>query len=455
MAKRVVLITTYELGHQPFGVASAAASLRDAGASVTVQDLSINSLDLGPIRVADLIGIYVPMHTATRLAEPVIKRIRAERPDTHISVVGLYAAMNEDHLRDLGADSVLSGEFEQGLVEVFTAVSTRIAVPPLPTISLTRHRFKVPDRLGLPALDSYAHLRTPQGESLVVGYTEATRGCKHLCRHCPIVPVYQGRFVVVEPDVVLADVRQQVGAGAQHITFGDPDFFNGPAHAMRIVRSVHEEFPDVTYDVTIKVEHLKRHADLLPDLVATGCILVTAAVESFDDAILERLDKRHTAADLGYVIETMRELGLAMNPTFVTFTPWTTIDGYIDFLETILRLDLVRSISPVQYAIRLLVPAGSKLLELQEVTDLVDPFDADLLCYPWAHPDPAVDELFDHVTTIAASNQAAAASKAETFARIWKAAHAARPGSAAIPNLADLGVLPDAAIPYLTEPWYC
>jgi radical SAM superfamily enzyme YgiQ (UPF0313 family) len=449
MSANVALISTYELGHQPFGLASAAAALQAAGATVTVQDLSIHALDENAVGNADLVGIYVPMHTATRLAEPVLRRLERDYPDTHVCVFGLYAAMNEDHLRSLGADSVLSGEYEQGLVDVFAAVSNNFHVAQPPTITLERRPFHLPDRSGLPGLDSYAHLRTPDGDLRVVGYTEATRGCKHLCRHCPIVPVYQGRFVTVEADIVIADIRQQVNAGAHHITFGDPDFLNGPMHSLRIVHRMHEEFPDVTYDATIKVEHLKRHADLLPELVATGCVLVTTAIESFDDGILGRFDKRHTTEDLEVALEASRAIGLPINPTFVTFTPWTTVAGFIDFLETIVRLDLVRNMSPVQYAIRLLVPAGSRLLELPEVAALVDPFDPTMLCHPWAHPDPAVDGLFDRVTAIAAG----AGTRTEIFMQVWEAANEAGGDIAHPPP--DLGVLHEAAIPYLTEPWYC
>ena len=132
----------------------------------------------------------------------------------------------------------------------------------------------------------------------MVGYTEASRGCRHLCRHCPVVPIYNGQFRVVQPDVVLADIDAQVAAGARHITFGDPDFFNGPTHAMRIVEALHAAHPDVTYDVTIKVEHLLQHRDLLPRLADTGCAFVTSAVESIDDRVLRLLDKGHTRAGL-------------------------------------------------------------------------------------------------------------------------------------------------------------
>ena len=149
----------------------------------------------------------------------------------------------------------------------------------------------------------YAHLLMPAGGYRVAGYTEASRGCKHLCRHCPIVPVYSGVFRIVPREIVLEDIRRQVEAGAEHIAFGDPDFFNGPAHALSIVEALHREFPRVSYDVIIKIEHLLRSpAENLEKLRDTGCLFVTSAVESLDDAVLTRLDKGHTRADFLAVV---------------------------------------------------------------------------------------------------------------------------------------------------------
>src|SRR5262249_10801833 len=155
----------------------------------------------------------------------------------------------------------------------------------------------------------------------VVGYTEATRGCKHRCRHCPIVPIYDGQFRVVPVDVVLADIRQQVDAGARHITFGDPDFFNGPAHALAILSALAREWPELTYDATIKVEHLLKQRALLPRLRDTGCLFITSAVEAIDDDILARLDKHHTRADFIEAVAICRAAGVTLVPTFVAFTP--------------------------------------------------------------------------------------------------------------------------------------
>ena len=233
----------------------------------------------------------------------------------------------------------------------------------------------------------------PDGTRRVVGSTDATRGCKHLCRHCPIVPVYGGTFRAIPLDVVIDDVRAQVAAGAQHISFGDPDFFNGPTHARRLVEAVAKEFPGLTYDVTIKIEHILRHADMLGLLRDTGCLMITSAVESVDDDVLLKLRKGHTRADFIEAVEVCRQAGVTLTPTFVPFTPWTTIDGYVDLLEQIDALSWLRGVAPIQLAIRLLVTAESKLLELPDIRDLVSPFDAQSLTFPWRHPDPRVDEL--------------------------------------------------------------
>jgi radical SAM superfamily enzyme YgiQ (UPF0313 family) len=454
----VVLISTYELGRQPFGLASPAAWLRDAGAQVVVQDLAINALDVDSVRDALLVGIYVPMHTATRMAEPVLARVRELNPNVHVCVYGLYAPMNADHLRALGADTILGGEFEQPLLDLYrdlaVAGSGNGRQFGREIVSLDRQQFVVPDRSGLPALHQYAGLRIGPDRTRIVGYTEASRGCKHLCRHCPIVPVYGGRFRVVQVEPVLDDIRWQVAAGAEHITFGDPDFFNAPTHSMKIVTRLHDEFPDLSYDVTIKVEHLRRHADLIPTLKDTGCVLVTTAVEAVDDDILKRLDKNHTADDLHRVLVSLRGVGLALNPTFVAFTPWTTLPGYAEFLRAILRLEMVDLVSPVQYGIRLLIPAGSRILELDDVRALVRDFDPNALAYPWSNPDPRVDELHEEILDLVKADQKVGLDRRDIFTHVWRATfHRLDAGPVADP---DLSRLPAATtVPYLTEPWYC
>jgi radical SAM superfamily enzyme YgiQ (UPF0313 family) len=458
----VILVSCYELGRQPFGLASPAAWLRNAGASVTCADLSVQALSEAVIATADLIAFYVPMHTATRIAINAAKRVKQINPHAHLCFYGLYAPVNEGYLRKLGVQTILGGEFEAGLAALVKRLSANGHAglglhQPEPVISLDRQEFLVPDRSGLPELFQYAYLNLGAGTRRIVGYTEASRGCKHLCRHCPIVPVYEGKFRIVQREVVLEDIRQQVALGAHHITFGDPDFLNGPGHALAIIERLHREFPELTYDVTIKIEHLLKHCDLLPALRDTGCLFVTSAVESFDAEILEILDKRHTHDDTRQVVSLFEEVGLTLNPTFVAFTPWTSLEGYRDFLATILELNLVDNVAPIQYAIRLLIPAGSKLLELAGVRNLVGDFDEAALCYPWTNPDPRVDPLHSDVLEIVKNSQSKNNSRREIFGVIWRLAHEDY-GERAFNSIRVLelnDIPPRELLPYLSEPWFC
>jgi hypothetical protein len=443
---RVLLLSTYEMGRQPFGLASPAAWLRDAGCVVDALDLSRQPLDPDAVRAADLVAFYLPMHTATRLAGPVIARVRALNPEARLCAYGLYAPLNESHLRALGVSDILGAEFEEELVALATGGHHQSAN------ALPRLAFRVPDRRMLPALTRYARLHVGSDDVRTVGYTEATRGCKHLCRHCPIVPIYGGQFRVVPADVVIADVRQQVEAGASHVTFGDPDFFNGPRHAMAIVERLAAECPGVTYDVTIKIEHLLKQRALLPRLRETGCLFVTSAVEAVDDGILAKLAKGHTRADFVEAVALCREAGLTLAPTFVAFTPWTTIEGYGVLLHALRELDLIEHVPSIQLTIRLLIPDGSLLLELDDIRTLVGPFDAASLVHPWRHPDPRVDALQEEIARLVGRNLRR--SRTAVFDQVEALVRTAAGESEVIKRPSGPAIV-RAAIPYLDEPWYC
>ena len=177
-------------------------------------------------------------------------------------------------------------------------------------------------RHALPPLERYAHLAL-DGQERPVGYVEASHGCVHKCAHCPLPVIYDGRIRIVEGDVVLADIEQLVEMGARHITFGDPDFLNGVTHSLRVVRAMHERFPDLTFDCTTKVEHILEHAQVWPELAANGCLFVVSALECVNDEILARLDKGHSTEEASHAIALLREHGIEIRPSFLPFTPWT------------------------------------------------------------------------------------------------------------------------------------
>jgi hypothetical protein len=361
--------------------------------------------------------------------------------------------MNQELLRGLGVKTILGGEFEPGLVSLAQRLRAGDACDAQiePVVNLAKIEFMTPDRSGLPSLQRYAHLVLPDGGKKMLGFIDASRGCKHLCRHCPVVPVYQGKFRVVPVEVVMADIMQQVQAGAAHISFGDPDFLNGPTHAVKVVAAMHARFPNLSFDATIKIQHIIGHAELLPPLRAAGCLFITAAVESVDDKVLEYFAKNHTRNDFERALQLCREAGIFLAPTFVPFTPWTTLEGYLDLLRTLVRLRLVEAVPPIQLCIRLLVPEGSYLLQLPGFREMLEAFDAKLLGYPWRHADPRVDALQQAVQVCAEQGDRQGWSRSDIFGQIWRLAHDAL--GIEVPPLtrADFG----EPIARLSEPWYC
>ncbi|MDA1001317.1 MAG: CUAEP/CCAEP-tail radical SAM protein, partial [bacterium] len=426
----VLLASCYELGHPPLGVASPAAFLNRAGFRPAVMDVAVEAYAPERAKKAAFAGISVPMHAALRLGVSLARKVREDHPGCHICFYGHYALLNREYLLGNGADSVIGGEFEAPLLALIEglaagraasetpAVGTR-ANPPAPY--LEKLPFLPPDRTGLPELAHYAHL-VRGGEAVPAGAVEASRGCKHLCRHCPLPPVYQGRFFVVPADVVLEDIGHLAAAGARHITFADPDFLNGPRHGLRVAQALHGRHPDLTFDFTTKVEHIIRNAALLPEFKSLGCLFIVSAVESLNEAVLANLQKGHTPADIYRALGIVRQAGISIRPTLVAFTPWTREADYFALLDFIEGENLIDEVDPVQLAIRLLIPPGSELLKHPGLLPALGELDAENFIFPWAHPDPRMDRLHKELMPLVEEAAGNEEDPARTFARIREVA---------------------------------
>ncbi|HEV7864325.1 MAG TPA: CUAEP/CCAEP-tail radical SAM protein [Acidimicrobiia bacterium] len=467
---RVLLVSTYELGHQPLHLAAPAAALAGAGHEVRTLDTSVEAWAREPVEWAEAVGFSVPMHTAMRLALRAAAAVRTARPEVPICLYGLYATMGRDlTLGPAGvADRAIAGEYEAELV----AWADNLAgwgPPPSAAIrpggaegavvDLGRHRPAAPPaRYGLPPLERYAHLALGP-EERAVGYVEASHGCLHRCRHCPVPVVYDGRIRIVPDDVVLADIEALVAGGARHITFGDPDFLNGPQHSRRVVAAMHDRFPELTFDCTTKVEHILRHAELWPELAAAGCLFVVSAFESVNDATLAVLDKGHTTAEAAAAVALLRRHGIEIRPSFLPFTPWTTLDDVADIVDFVAALDLVANSDPVQFTIRLLVPEGSLLEPVLAGEGRLGHYDAERLTWTWKSDDPAVDELQTRLAAIVEGAQTAGEPIGQIYGRVRAAVHAAaerHPVAGAV-DLAPVLSWSSTGEgrPRLTEPWFC
>lgn len=461
---KVLLISCYELGHQPFSLASPASYLETAGHQVKCQDLAVESLNEAWVKQADFIAFSTHMHTALRLAKRAAERVRKLNPTTHICFYGLYAGMHSRQLLGFGngakiVDSVIGGEFEEPMLrlvqqldadtlESLTGVDIRGHVG---GTSFARQRFRAPVRELLPPLKKYARLQIGDDFKLA-GYVEASRGCAHKCLHCPITPVYQGRLRIIPEDVVLDDVRQLVAIGAEHITFGDPDFLNGVPHSMRILRAMHRQFPQVTFDFTAKIEHIIGHRHLFPEMKALNCLFVVSAVELLNDTILAYLDKGHTRSDVETAIQITREAGVTLRPSLMPFTPWTSLHDVLDIFDFVDEHRLHDQIDPVQYSIRLLLPVGSSLLSSDEIQPYLSRFNEESWIYEWTHPVAEMEQLQKDVARCVEEN----ADRRDSFATYLEIRdlvyqYAGRSKNQAWMPTGEMKMY----APRLTEDWFC
>ena len=390
---RLLLVSTYELGHQPLHLASPAAALKAAGHEVRCLDLSVEEFDEGFAGWADGIAFSVPMHTAMRLAVPVAGRVRAEPPDVSIAFYGLYAAVGSDRTVGDLADRALVGEYQPGLLAWAGELGDGRRPAEAVVRDIANGSFLRPDRSLLPPLDRYARLAV-DGEMRLAGYVEASHGCRHRCAHCPIPVVYDGRFRVVQPEVVLEDVAQLVGLGAPPHHAWRPRFPQRARPCPCAFSTSHTSaFPDLTWDITVKVEHVLAHRELWPEFRELGVLFVVSAFECADDATLTRLDKGHTIADMAEACRILSGAGIAVRPSWLPFTPWTdraSLASLIEFLDDNL---LWGAIDPIQLTIRLLIPDGSLVLSLPGIERHLRGYHPDDLGYRWVSDDPDLDVL--------------------------------------------------------------
>lgn len=433
---RLLLVSTYELGRQPVHLASPAAALRNAGHEIRTIDLAVDELASPDVDWAERVAISVPMHTATRLAAEVVAAILESRPGLPIALYGLYAGVGSAPVA-----ARFEGEYEPDLLS--WAKGSVIG----DNRHLGRSDLGVPDRTGLPPLERYARLEH-NGGTVLAGAVEASHGCRHRCRHCPIPAVYDGRIRVVPRKDVLSDISTLVSAGAGHITFGDADFLNAPAHSLGILEEAHGRHPDVTFDATIKVEHILDHRDIWPSLADLNLLFVVSAFESVDDRTLEILDKGHTLDDMSEAIEVVRGAGVHMRPTWLPFLPWTRPGDIANIFAFLDRHDLTGATDPVQMAIKLLIPRGSLLEDHPAVVPALRGYDVEALTWRWDFADPEAAVLQKELETVAADASDCGQEVAVTLNEMRDAV--SRASGRTLPAFHQ-----GPPVPRLTESWFC
>ena len=388
---KILLLSFYDLGKQPKIISELYKKLDNGSNQIDVVDYSIEEKNL-TLDNYDVLGIYASMHTASVLAE---QYLRDRKLPNKLFVFGLYANVFSEMFSNFQSIHSFDSDELESLLEVQLN----------PNYSF---KHSVPDRTILPSITDYSHI-VDGSNNLIAGSVETTYGCKHECTHCPVPIEFKGMFKTFGTEKIITDVTNQVEEGAKHISFNDPDFFNGPKHALKILQLLNEKHPSITYDSTIKVEHILKYPDYFQELKNLNMLFVISAFETTNDHVLNILQKNHSFNDLNKAVELSLENNIDIRPTWMPFSPWTEQNDLISIIKLIENYKLRETVDPIQLTIKLLVPKNSLILKKPEMKEYLLDYDPASFSYAWKYKFPNIDniqnELFTYVLQHESENE--------------------------------------------------
>mgnify|MGYP000742691943 FL=1 len=388
---KILLLSFYDLGKQPKIISELYKKLDNGSNQIDIIDYSIEEKDL-TLDNYDVLGIYASMHTASVLAE---QYLRDRKLPNKLFVFGLYANVFSEMFSNFQSIHSFDSDELESLLQVQLNLN---------------YSFKhtVPDRTILPSITDYSHI-VDGSNNLIAGSVETTYGCKHECTHCPVPIEFKGMFKTFGTEKIITDVTNQVEEGAKHISFNDPDFFNGPKHALKILQLLNEKHPSITYDSTIKVEHILKYPDYFQELKNLNMLFVISAFETTNDHVLNILQKNHSFNDLNKAVELSLENKIDIRPTWMPFSPWTEQNDLISIIKLIENYKLRETVDPIQLTIKLLVPKNSLILKRPEMKEYLLDYDPSSFSYAWKYKFPNIDniqnELFTYVLQHESENE--------------------------------------------------
>lgn len=386
---KILLLSFYDLGKQPKIISELYQKLDNGENQIDIVDYSIEDKDI-TLSEYDALGVYASMHTASVLAEEFL---RDKTLPTKLFVFGLYAHVFSEMYPNFNSIHSLDSDDLDNLLDLKLN---------------TDYSFKhsVPDRTILPSITDYSHI-VDGSNNLVAGSVETTYGCKHECTHCPVPIEFNGSFKTFGIEKITQDVANQVEAGAKHISFNDPDFFNGPKHALKILELLNTQHPDITYDSTIKVEHILKYPEYFRELKDLNMLFVISAFETTNDLVLEILKKNHTYKDLRDAVEVSIKNNIDIRPTWMPFSPWTEIDDLTNIITLIEDYKLRETVDPIQLTIKLLIPKNSLILNRPEIKEYLLDYDPASFSYSWNYKNTALDNIQNELFTYVLQNESA------------------------------------------------
>lgn len=403
----ILIVSTFEGGYQPISALAATTSLVAEGFSPTLLDVYVDGVDEDKIKAANVIAVSMPLFDSLESGVQLIQQIKELNPSAILIAFGQYATLNPQRLSLNYVDFTIVGEWEKPIVSLanhlvlgkefdLAGICTRemAELGSIPNPLITRKNIRTPLRSYAPPLAKYPQ---PQVEKLlersaVVGGLETSRGCIHKCTYCSVFAAYDTKVVKVDEQYIIDDIEQMVAQGMDHLTFMDADFFNAKRRNVELIQTLHEKFPQLTFDFTTRVDFILDLEDLIPVLSECNVKFITSALEFPTQNVLDIVAKDITVEDIERAIEICNKANIKLNPTFIMYNPWIDKEELSQFQQFVIRNDLADIIDPIQYETRLKLYKGSPLLNRESTQPLE--LEEQEFHFDWKHPNPEIDNLY-------------------------------------------------------------
>lgn len=345
----------------PTGLLAVGSLARSLGCEVRLIDAPIRELSDEAIAAEaeafspDWVGMG-PMTCQLTAAARVATLIRARLPRARFLLGGPHASFAPEDTFALipEAELIVRGEGEGPFTAFLAAERAGRTVAPEDGFAIRGENGEIivgplaepvdPAKIAAPdptlvPLDLYAKRDEGEfGPTFSAVRVLSGRGCTSRCHFCLVHRVNPGRVRNVPVEAVIAFLRAVRRAGIRFFKFADDSFGADRAYALDLAARMADARLDLRFEIETRLDLLDP--ELLDRLVAVGLEGVWFGIESFDDAVRERVVKGIRRREIERGVALLKEKGVRACAFLMAGLPGQTAASVLHDAGSAAALDL-------------------------------------------------------------------------------------------------------------------